>query len=147
MSEFILRRASADEGDVLFDLWWRSAAATHTFLAPDELQALAPSVRALRLETLDTWVLCELDTAQAIGFMVVDGPSVEALFIAPEGIRRGGGRLLIEHARSMHSPLHVDVNEQNTAALKFYLACGFRVIARSSTDHAGRPYPLLHLSE
>ena len=51
------------------------------------------------------------------GRSVLDGPNVQALFIAPEWIGRGGGRLLI------------------------------RVMGRSDTDSAGRPYPLLHLSD
>ncbi len=39
----------------------------------------------------------------------------------------------------------VDVNEQNTQALDFYLRRGFHVVGRSPLDGQGRPYPLLHL--
>jgi putative acetyltransferase len=37
------------------------------------------------------------------------------------------------------------VNEQNTAAVAFYKACGFVVEGRSELDETGRPYPLLHM--
>jgi putative acetyltransferase len=37
------------------------------------------------------------------------------------------------------------VNEQNAAALGFYEALGFEVVARSPLDDTGRPYPLLHM--
>jgi putative acetyltransferase len=70
---------------------------------------------------------------------------VESLFLAPEFHKRGGGRRLIEHARARHDELTVDVNEQNTAAVAFYRACGFIVEGRSELDDDGRPYPLLHM--
>jgi putative acetyltransferase len=142
---FSTRRPTPAEGDLLFDIWWRSVRATHTFLSRNELRALAPAVRNLKLETLDTWVLCE--GAGPVGFIVMSGAHVEALFLAPERIRRGGGSLLIRLARSLRGPLSVDVNEQNVQALKFYLACGFSIVRRSQTDHDGRPFPLLHLAE
>ena len=77
--------------------------------------------------------------------MGMGGPNVESLFLAPEFHRRGGGRRLIEHALARHRELTVDVNEQNTAAVDFYKACGFVVEGRSELDGNGRPYPLLHM--
>jgi putative acetyltransferase len=145
VSAFSLRRADPGEGEVLFDIWWRSASASHRFLSHEELTGLAPAVRKLQLERLDTWVLCS--GPEAVGFMVVSGSHVDALFIQPEWTRRGGGRLLIEHARSLQGRLTVDVNEANVSARKFYTACGFEVVGRSDTDDVGRPFPLLHLSE
>ena len=92
------------------------------------------------------------DDGGAIGFLGVDGPAIEALFIEPGQLRRGGGRKLVEHARLLArqralTPLTVDVNEQNPEAVRFYEACGFEVIGRSPVDAAGRPLPLLHLRE
>lgn len=144
--EFRIRRATSADRDVLVDIWWRSALATHRFLATSELEALLPDVRAMRLENLDTWVLCDQGST-AIGFLVMNGRDVEALFIVPEWLRQGGGRLLLAHARALAGSLTVQVNEQNRDALKFYLAHGFAIVGRSETDSAGRPYPLLHLAQ
>lgn len=77
--------------------------------------------------------------------MGMAGPRIESLFLAPEFHRRGGGRRLIDHARSLADKLTVDVNEQNTAAVAFYKACGFVVEGRSELDDTSRPYPLLHM--
>ena len=141
-----IRRALQAESDILFDIWWRSVCATHTFLSEDDLEALAPAVRNLHLELQDTWVLCEA-SEQPIAFLVLQGPHIEALFVAPEYLRRGAGSQLIRHARSLRGKLTVDVNEPNVAALNFYQAQGFRIAGRSQTDSAGRPFPILHLTE
>jgi len=143
---FHIRRVLPDDGACLVDIWWRSASATHKFLSPPQLAALLPEVKALGLETLDTWVLCA-PASQPVGFLVMKGRSVEALFIAPEWLRRGGGSRLMRHARLLAGPLTVEVNEQNRDAVEFYLAQGFAIVRRSPVDSAGRPYPLLHLEE
>ena len=77
--------------------------------------------------------------------MGLGGSQIESLFLAPEFLRRGAGRRMIDHARSLHSELTVDVNEQNADAVAFYQAVGFVVERRSELDDQGRPYPLLHL--
>lgn len=141
-----VRAAVPGDHPVLVDIWLRSVRATHTFLTEDDIQALLPVVRDTALKDLELWVFCAGDD-QPIGFMGLSGASLEALFIAPEWIRRGGGRMLLEHARALHGPLSVDVNEQNPEALRFYEANGFKVVGRSETDSDGRPFPLLHLRE
>ena len=143
---FSTRRAQPDESDRLFDIWWRSASATHTVLSLEDLQTLAPAVRQLDLASLDTWVLCE-GAGGPVAFLVLAGAHIEALFVIPEWIGRGAGTALLRHAHSLHERLSVDVNEQNIAAVSFYRARGFVIRGRSETDGEGRPFPLLHLSE
>ncbi|WP_369523003.1 hypothetical protein [Brucella anthropi] len=55
------------------------------------------------------------------------------------------GKQMIAHAKTLGSPLTVDVNEQNLQGVGFYLHMGFVETGRSETDDQGRPYPLLHL--
>jgi putative acetyltransferase len=80
-----------------------------------------------------------------MGFMGMSGSKMESLFLAPEFHGRGGGRRLVRHAQELHGELTTDVNEQNSAACRFYEACGFVVQDRSELDDAGRPFPLLHM--
>jgi putative acetyltransferase len=129
----------------MFDVWLRSVEATHAFVSDTDLQAFKPLVRDyLASDKTEFWILCNTDGVVA-GFMGMAGPIVESLFLAPEFHRRGGGRRLIQHALTRHRELTVDVNEQNTAAVEFYRACGFCVEGRSELDDTGRPYPLLHM--
>ena len=140
-----IRRGTLEDRHVLFDVWLRSVEATHAFVADTDIQAFKPLVRDyLASRETEFWVLCDADGTVA-GFMGMGGPNVESLFLAPEFHRRGGGRRLIEHALARHRELTVDVNEQNTAAVEFYKACGFCVERRSELDDTGRPYPLLHM--
>lgn len=92
----------------------------------------------------DFWVLLE-EPGRIIGFLAMAGKKIDAMFLDPPYLRRGGGRLLVRHAVTMHGDITVDVNEQNDAAFRFYKACGFVVVGRSELDETGRPYPLLHM--
>ena len=142
-----IRKAKPEDHGALLDLWRRSVTATHTFLTEEDIAALLPAVRDQALPALDLWVLVDADGTLA-GFIGLSGPSVEALFITPDRLRRGHGRRLLDLARRLRQePLSVDVNEQNPEALKFYQALGFAVASRSPVDAAGRPFPLLHLKE
>src|SRR5690349_3566934 len=103
----IIREALPSDQDILLDIWLRSVRATHTFLTEDDTQSLLPLVRDRALVELDLWVVCS-DNDLIIGFLGMSGAKVEALFIAPEWSRRGGGGLLLEHARRLRGALTVD---------------------------------------
>ena len=143
-----IRRAEPAAVASLLDIWLRSVRATHTFLTECDIQALLPLVRdhVLPDQNLELWILSS-DDREPIGFMGLNDDSVEALFIAPEHLGRGGGRMFIEHARRLKGALRVDVNEQNPRAIGFDQAHGFQVVGRSAHDDAGRPFPILHMRE
>ena len=97
-----IRAARLDDHDALLDIWLRSVRATHRFLTEEDIQMLLPIVRDAALTQLELWVLCETDGEERrAGFIGLSGPVLEALFIAPEFFRRGGGRQLVEHARKL----------------------------------------------
>ena len=141
-----IRKSQPGDRGALVDIWLRSVRATHTFLTEDDIQAMLPLVKNVALVELELWVLCS-DGGAPIGFLGLSEAKVDALFLAPECRRRGGGRMLLDHARRLKGALTVDVNEQNPEAVRFYEACGFAVVGRSPVDGSGRPFPLLHLRE
>ena len=129
----------------LVAIWRRSVEATHHFLTGADIDALEPEV-GVGLASMEVWVAASGD--DAAGFMAMTGDRIEALFIDPGRMGKGLGRAFIRRARELRgggAVVHVDVNEDNPAALGFYLRCGFRQTGRSETDGAGRPWPLLHL--
>jgi putative acetyltransferase len=141
-----IRKSQPGDRGALVDIWLRSVRASHHFLSEADIQSMLPLVRDVALAEMEVWVLCS-DSGELVGFLGLNGAKVEALFLAPEFQRRGGGRQLLCHARQLKGALTVDVNEQNPEALRFYEACGFVVVGRSEVDGDGRPFPLLHLRE
>ena len=141
-----IRRPHDAERGPLVELWERSVRATHHFLGEAGIAELRPQVAAaLASDALEWWVLVHPD-GTLLGFAGLTDHTIEGLFLDPAHRGKGGGRRLVEFAQARYpGTLRVDVNEQNPEALKFYEAVGFRVIGRSPTDTAGRPYPLLHL--
>jgi putative acetyltransferase len=140
-----IRRATPADREGLLDIWLRSVRATHTFVSAEDIQSFLPLVRDYFASGgSEFWVLCS-DSGVTLGFMGMSGSKIEALFLAPEIHRRGGGRKLVQHAQALRGELTVDVNEQNAAAGRFYEACGFVAEGRSELDETGRPYPLLHM--
>ncbi|WP_417749206.1 acetyltransferase [Rosistilla oblonga] len=141
-----VREALETERDLLVDIWLRSVRATHDFLSEDDIERILPLVRDHALVDLEIWVLADA-VDEPIGFMGLADDKLEALFLAPEHRRRGGGGRMVDHARDLKGRLRVDVNEQNPAALAFYQSLGFVVEGRSELDSAGMPFPILHLRD
>ena len=142
-----VRRARSADRPLLFDIWLRSVRATHTFVTEADITFLQPRVLDyLASDDSELYVACA-DTDTIAGFMGMRDNEIEALFLAPEHLRRGFGTRLVAKARSLRpgAELIVDVNEQNTDARRFYEACGFVVEGRSAVDGEGLPFPLLHM--
>ena len=142
-----VRRARAEERPDLFDIWLRSVRATHAFVTEADIEILRPKVvDYLASDASEFYVVCD-EAGVVAGFMGMQGNEIEALFLAPEHLRRGLGSRLLEEARSMRpgSDLVLEVNEQNASARRFYEACGFVVESRSELDDYGLPFPLLHM--
>ena len=127
-----------------FEIWRAAVDATHGFLSPQDRVEIDAMVATDFLPKAKLWLAVEGE--RPLGFLVMDGRTIDALFVDPAHHGRGVGTFLLDHALSLAPDALVDASEQATNALPFYLARGFRVIGRSPTDPQGRPYPLIHLS-
>ena len=141
----MVRPARTADHAALVELWRRSVEASHAFLAPHTVEEIEAEVRQALPAVAELW-LVEAGGVPA-AFLGCNGNHVEMLFVAHEFFREGLGTRLLDHARRLHGPLAVEVNEANTAAHAFYRARGFVLTGRSPVDSAGRPYPLLLLRQ
>lgn len=127
----------------LLAVWERSVRATHRFLTDGEIRRIAGYVpEALRTVPV---LVTAWDGDEPVGFMGIDGPSLEMLFVAGEHRGRGIGGRLLRTGIGLYGVKQLTVNEQNPEALAFYRHLGFAVYRRSDRDEQGGPYPLLYL--
>lgn len=130
---------------VLTDVWEASVRATHTFLTKSDIAALRQYVPDALRAVEHLTVLLD-DNGQPAGFCGVDGRRLELLFLHPDMIGKGAGRLLVQHTFDEYQVNEVCVNEQNPTAAAFYRRMGFVVLDhRTELDEQGRPFPLLYL--
>ncbi|CAM2177069.1 peptidyl-lysine N-acetyltransferase YjaB [Burkholderia cepacia] len=138
-----IRKSTEADGARVLDIWRNAVDATHHFLSDDDRRAIESEVVGFLPGAPLDLAIDEAD--HAIGFMLLDGSHMEALFVDPAHHRAGIGRLLVEDALTRHPDLSTDVNEQNESAARFYERLGFERCGRSALDGQGRPYPLIHL--
>lgn len=125
------------------DIWRRAVDVTHDFLAPADRHSIEAEVAEFLPGASLDLAIDEAD--RVVGFMLLHGSRMEALFVDPDVRGCGIGRMLVEEALGHHSNLSTDVNEQNLEAVGFYERLGFQRTGRSQRDGQGRPYPLIHL--
>jgi len=137
-----IRRGNADDAPRALEIWRAAVDATHSFLSTQD-RAEIDAMLSAWLPEAEPWLV--EDAGNPVGFLVMDGAMIEALFVDPACHGRGFGSALLAHALSLAPEALVDANEQADNALPFYEARGFVRIGRSEQDGQGRPYPLVHL--
>jgi len=140
-----IRRGTPADVPRALEIWRSAVDATHGFLSPADRAEIDVMVAEQFLPNAELW-LALADDGLPVGFLVMDGSEIDALFVDPSFHGRGFGTRLLDHALSLAPNATVDASEQATNALPFYMSRGFRVVGRSETDPQGRPYPLIHLA-
>ncbi|MFT4510049.1 GNAT family N-acetyltransferase [Caballeronia sp. 15711] len=140
-----IRNRIPEDNPVLLEIWLRAVRATHAFLREQDVEDLYLQVRDRYLPSVTAWVWEDLDGCIA-GFIGMHKAQVEMLFVDPNRFGQCIGTRLLDHTRKQYANLTVDVNEQNLQAHAFYRRYGFKDVGRSTTDFAGRPFPLVHMA-
>lgn len=145
MSEPTIRETvGTEEYPRLVEIWRSAVDATHGFLAQRD--------RAEIEERLPTEYFPHVRVSVAdvdggpVGFAGTSEGKLEMLFVDAAHRGRGIGSSLLTHVVHEQDVTYVDVNEQNEQAVAFYTRSGFVLIGRSELDDAGRPYPLLRMT-
>ncbi len=124
-------------------IWEKSVRATHDFLSPADFLEIRALLGNIDWRKLHVFCLTEEDIV--MGFVCVEGRKIDMLFLDPYYFGQGFGRKLLNFAVKELNADSLDVNEQNTKALKFYQKFGFEIMDRSEKDDQGRSYPLLRM--
>ena len=140
-----IRKGTPADVPRALEIWRAAVDATHGFLSAADRAEIDRMVAQQFLPNAELWLALDAD-GTPVGFLVMDGTMIDALFVDPARHGLGFGTRLLDHAFSLAPNATVDASEQASNALAFYLARGFRITGRSPTDGQGRPYPLVHLS-
>ncbi|HEY0959029.1 MAG TPA: acetyltransferase [Novosphingobium sp.] len=138
-----VRKGTPADTDRALEIWRTAVDETHGFLSPEDRVEIDAFVVTF-LSQAELWMVDDPD-GSAVGFLVMDGHMIDALFVDPAVHGQGYGSALLAHALVLSPEATVDASEQATNALPFYEARGFVRTGRSETDPMGRPYPLIHL--
>lgn len=139
-----IRQGSLADVPRALEIWRAAVDATHGFLTPEDRVEIDRMVAEQFLPQADLW-LAEDGEGRVLGFLVMAGDEIDALFVDPAVHGRGYGTALVEHALTLSPHVTVEASEQASNALPFYEARGFVRTGRSEVDPQGRPYPLVRL--
>lgn len=143
MHKVKIYKAKKSDYQSLINLWENSVTATHHFLSPKDIKQYKLLIHDYYFDNMRIYYL--RDQEKMIGFIGLDKQFIRMLFVDPDKFDSGVGTTLINFAIKKHQAKTVDVNEQNTSAMGFYLKMGFKAIGRSSVDAVGKPFPVISL--
>ena len=126
------------------ELWEASVRATHFFLKEEDILYFKPLILNEYLKSVQLKCVRD-DNKKILGFIGTAERKIQMLFIHPDVIGQGIGKMLLNYALENLNVHQVDVNEDNPQAVGFYKHLGFQVVNRSELDSLGKPYPILFM--
>ena len=127
----------------ILSVWEKSVRATHNFVKPSDIDYYKKIVKKIDFYSFSVYCLMNKNTV--VGFIGVADFKIEMLFLDPDFIGQGFGKKLINFALDNLKADQVDVNEQNSNAVKFYSKFGFTPYEKTEKDPEGKDYPILKM--
>lgn len=127
----------------LVKLWDVSVRSSHHFLTEEDILRLTPLVNEA-IRNITTLIVLYQDQSP-IAFLGIEKEKIEMLFVSPDYLGKGIGKLLVHTAIKDYHINYVDVNEQNPQAEGFYRHIGFQTFERTEIDEQGNPFPILKM--
>ena len=135
MAHRIIRRYQDGDTAGVVDVWRRASEIAHHFLPGEFLDREERNIVERWLPASETWLAVVDDGI--VGYLALVGNEVGAIFVDPNRQGEGHGRALMDHARSMHDRLVLDVFEQNAVGRRFYDRYGFVAVGTSIFEETG----------
>lgn len=139
----MITAASDKDYPVLIDIWESAVLATHDFLSEQDFQFYKCRL-PFYFEYVSLYVFKD-ESFTTRGFLGVSDDKIEMLFVENGSRGMGIGKFLLNFAIDSLQLRKVDVNEQNTQALKFYEHKGFTRTGYTDCDSEGKNYPIISL--
>ncbi|MYW00606.1 GNAT family N-acetyltransferase [Streptomyces sp. SID3343] len=121
----------ADE-DAAVAVWAQAGRRAHPFIPGEGEGERERKMREIYLVHADNWVVESHGRVVAL-LGLLDG-EIGGLFVDPDAQGEGLGRLLVEHAATLHGALTLEVYEKNTPARRFYARMGFEEESRRADE-------------
>lgn len=118
-----IRQYTSADLDELLRTWQLASQVGHSFLSKGFLESERENIPSVYLPTGDAWVA--IVDGKLVGFMILHGNEVGALFVDPEYHGNGVGYELMNTAKELHGSLRVEVFKDNLIGNEFYSRYGF----------------------
>ena len=125
-----IRRATTDDASDIADVWLSSWRATFDFEPAHPDDDVRRWMRDELVPHHETWVATERATGDVVALLALSDSMVEQLYVRPDLIGRGIGRVLLAFAK-LERPSGLDLYcfAANARARRFYERNGFAAVA------------------
>jgi putative acetyltransferase len=121
-----IRKYNSEYLDNVVSIWESATKVGHPFLSEEFVSSEKKNIPAVYIPNGNTWVA--VIQKNVVGFVILHGNEVGALFVLPEFHGHGIGYALMNKAHEIHNELKVEVFKENAIGTKFYSRYGFNLV-------------------
>ena len=140
----MIRKYDNQDSDDLLEVWYQASVIAHHFMGDEFFAREREAIQNDHLPIAETWVY-ELE-GKIVGFISLLGRCVGAIFVHPAVQRKGIGRSLMDHARSLYGKLELEVFKANLVGRAFYDQYGFKVVEEYFHEALAQPMLKMQLN-
>jgi len=120
----MIRAFKNTDSEAIITIWYDAQTLAHPFLSKDFVDKVKVMMKDIFIPNSKTWVYENDD--EIIGFVSMMNNEIGGLFVNPNKQSKGIGTTLVNHVKSMHDSLEVEVFKNNTIGNSFYKKYGFQ---------------------
>lgn len=122
--------------DRLMAIWLTANLEAHSFIAADYWQDNLAAVRQM-IPQAEVYVYQRHE--EILGFIGLADDYIAGIFVDRQARGQGIGKQLLEHVKTSHGRLTLQVYQQNIRAVQFYQRENFQIHAKQLDEHTGVP--------
>ena len=137
----MIRAFREEDTERVVAIWLQASIQEHDFMPEAYWKEKTGDMRTLYLPLSE--IVVDEEAGELTGFMAFVDDYLAALFVAPEHQGRGVGSRLLQLAKKMRGALELGVYAENSRAIRFYAARGFRVVGERAEEATGQVEKLM----
>ena len=131
----MIRKFTGSDMDPVLDIWLSASIIAHDFVEASFWESQVGNMRNIYIPSSENYVF--ETNAKVVGFYLLKGNILAAIFVSPEFQGRGIGKQLMAHAKEQRAGLTLSVYKENEASCQFYFSQGFSVVSEQTDEHTG----------
>jgi len=122
----MIRAFKNTDSEAIMTIWYEAQTLAHPFLSKDFVDKVKVMMKDIFIPNSKTWVY--ENEGEVIGFVSMMNNEIGGLFVNPNKQSKGIGTALVNHIKTMHDTIEVEVFENNIIGNSFYNKYGFKRI-------------------
>jgi len=124
----MIRKYKTTDLNSVMDIWYKASTLAHPFLEDDFVSMVKNAMKEVYIPKAADFTWLFEENNEVLAFISMTNNEIGGLFVMPGHHSKGIGAHLVNHIKSMHKTIEVEVFKNNKIGRRFYDKYGFKLM-------------------